>query len=398
MPKDLEIVPNRPPATEVAIVVYDRLCTFEFGCSVELFALPRPELEPDWYRCRLAAAEPGPLRATGGLTFTVDGGLEVLDNAGTIVVPGWRGPRESVPEALLAALRAAHARGARILSLCSGVFVLATAGLLDGKRATTHWRYLDDLEAGFPRIQAVPDVLYIDEGSILTAAGSAAGLDLCLHLVRRDFGVEVAAQVASRLVVPLHREGGQRQRVQRPVAPRPSGARRLAEVMDEVRATLDQPWSIDRLARAACTSKRELHRRFVAATGQSPGDWLIAERVARARELLEAPGYRLADIAQATGLGSVQTLRHHFRRRLATTPSGYRTATLGLGPEAVATRDRAVACSVTDPGSPPAEIVSRPRRARRSTALSTAVQATPTRPNHGNVSGEATTSGVGNTP
>ncbi|TVQ39215.1 MAG: transcriptional regulator FtrA [Geminicoccaceae bacterium] len=327
MPDSLEIVPSpAPPATAVAIVVYDRLCTFEFGCAVEIFALPRPEMGAGWYRCRLAAAEPGPLTATGGLRVEVDGGLEVLDTAGTIVIPGWRGAEEPVPEALCHALRQAHGRGARLVSLCSGAFVLAATGLLDGKRATTHWRYLEALQARYPRIETVADVLYVDAGDVLTAAGSAAGLDLGLHLVRRDFGAEVAVRVASRLVVPLHREGTQRQRVERPVAPARSAAARLAGLLDEVLATLDQPWPLDRLARTAGSSKRALHRQFVAATGQSPGDWLIDRQLARVCELLAEPGHTLADIAQATGFDSASTLRHHFRRRLATTPSGYRAA------------------------------------------------------------------------
>ncbi len=323
MPKMLEIVPN-PKA--VAIVVYDGLCTFELGCAVEVFALPRPELGPDWYHCRLAAAEPGPLRATGGLTVSVDGGLEVLEDAGTVVVPGWRSVDAPVPTALTRALVAAHDRGARILSLCSGVFVLAAAGLLADRRATTHWRYLDALASAYPQVRTVPDVLYVDEGRILTAAGSAAGLDLCLHLVRRDFGPRVAADVASRLVVPLHRAGDQRQRLRRPVVAERSGRARFARVLDEVCETLDQPWPIARLAAAAATSPRALHRRFVDATGRSPGDWLTDRRLERACDLLREGRHGLADVAVASGFATMQTLRHHFRRRLGTTPSAYRAA------------------------------------------------------------------------
>ena len=192
VPSSVEIMPNAlgrssPPANPLVVAVaYDGLCTFEFGCAVEVFGLPRPEMGSSWYRFAVAAAEDGPLRATGGLTVAAGGGLGLLARAGTVIVPGWRDAEASVPEPLCAALRDAHAAGARVLSLCSGAFVLAAAGLLDGRRATTHWRYFEALAARHPALTLVPDVLYVDEGSVLTAAGSAAGLDLCLHLVRRD--------------------------------------------------------------------------------------------------------------------------------------------------------------------------------------------------------------------
>ena len=204
----------------------------------------------------MAAAESGPLRAAGGITTGVDGGLDLLAGAGTIVVPGWRGVDAPVPAALCDALRAAHAAGARVLSLCSGAFVLAAAGLLDGKRATTHWRYFDALAARHPGLTLVPDVLYVDEGSVLTAAGSAAGLDLCLHLIRCDWGPRVANQVARRLVVPPHRGGGQAQYVERPVPRDRAAGSRLAGLLDRVRAALNQDWPIELLAAEAALSPR----------------------------------------------------------------------------------------------------------------------------------------------
>ncbi|MFZ2870855.1 DJ-1/PfpI family protein, partial [Zavarzinia sp.] len=194
-------MPNETSPLVVALA-YDGLCTFEFGLAVEVFGLPRPEMGPDWYRFAVASVDPGPLRATGGVRLLVDGGLEMLDQAGTIIVPGWRGADVPVPEALREALRRAAGRGARLLSICSGVFVLAAAGLLEGRRATTHWRYAARLAAAYPAIMVDADVLYVDEGQVLTSAGSAAGLDLCLHLVRRDFGAEAANRVARRLAVP----------------------------------------------------------------------------------------------------------------------------------------------------------------------------------------------------
>ena len=322
-------MPNAPTNPLVVAVAYDGLCTFEFGCAVEVFGLPRPEMEPAWYRFAVAAAEAGPLRAAGGITVGVDGGLELLARAGTVVVPGWRGADAPVPEALCVALREAHAAGARVLSLCSGAFVLAAAGLLEGKRATTHWRYFDALAARHPGLTLVLDVLYVDEGNVLTAAGSAAGLDLCLHLVRRDWGPRAANQVARRLVVPPHRDGGQAQYVERPVPRERASGSRLAGLLDRVRAGLEQDWPVERLAAEAAVSPRALHRRFREATGLSPGAWLIAERLARARELLEGNTMSVEDVAAACGFGTAATLRHHFRTCLGTSPTAYRTRFAG---------------------------------------------------------------------
>src|SRR5882672_9282324 len=207
----------------VVALAYDRLATFEFGIVVEVFGLPRPEIKVPWYRFEVCALDRGPLRATGGVTIRAGAGLGALSRAGTIIIPGWRDPEERPPEALLTALRAAHARGARLVTICSGVFVLAAAGLLDGRRATTHWRYVERLRSLHPQIRVEPDVLYVDEGSILTSAGSAAGIDLCLHVVRRDYGAEIANQVARRLVMPPHRDGGQAQYVQDPIRSDASG-------------------------------------------------------------------------------------------------------------------------------------------------------------------------------
>src|SRR5690349_4358949 len=219
-----------------------------------MFALPRPELQVPWYEFRVCAIDPGPLRAPGGITVRPRAGLGALATAGTIVIPGWRDIDERPPEALLKAVRAAHARGARLVTICSGVFVLAAAGLLDGKRATTHWRYVDQLRARYPRIEVEPDVLYVDEGSVLTSAGSAAGIDLCLHVVRRDYGAEVANQVARRLVVPPHRDGGQSQYVRSPV--REQGSDGLAPVMEWAIGRLDKRITIRDLAKKAAMSER----------------------------------------------------------------------------------------------------------------------------------------------
>nr|WP_029030616.1 transcriptional regulator FtrA [Salinarimonas rosea] len=315
--------PSPPDNRLVVALAYDGLCTFEFGVAVEIFGLARPEMGHGWYRFAVAAAEPGPLRAAGGVRVLCDGGPELLDEAGTIVVPGWRGADAPVPEAIRDALRRAHARGARILSLCSGVFVLAAAGLLAGRACTTHWRYADALADAYPDLTVRPDVLYVDEGAVLTSAGSAAGIDLCLHLIRRDFGAQAANSVARRLVVPPHRDGGQAQFVEAPV-PRAREGARLGPLLDRLRASLDRPYTIAAMAGEAGMSARTFQRRFEATTGHAPGEWLVRERLARARTLLETTDARLDDIAAACGFGTLATLRHHFRTRLATSPGAYR--------------------------------------------------------------------------
>ena len=332
MPNPPRCPPGPPAANRLVVALaYDGLCTFEFGVAAEVFGLPRPEMGPGWYRFGVASLEPGPLRAAGGLRVEVDGGAALLARAGTVVVPGWRGAAEPVPDALCRALRRAHARGARVLSLCSGVFVLAAAGLLAGRRATTHWRYLDALHSAYPDIALAPDVLYVDEGSVLTAAGSAAGIDLCLHLVRRDFGPAAANSVARRLVVPPHREGGQAQYIPRPVPTEREGAR-LGPLLDRMRARLDRPQPLPALAREAGMSLRTFLRRFHDATGCPPGEWLLRHRLDRARELLE--GARAAPVEEVAGLcgfGSAATLRHHFRRRFGLGPAAYRARFAGGG-------------------------------------------------------------------
>jgi AraC family transcriptional activator FtrA len=307
---------------KVVALAYDRLCTFEFGCVVELFALPRPELAVPWYEFAVCAAERGPLRAAGGVEVRVPHTLRLLESADTIVIPGWRAIEEPPPAALLNALRRAFARGARLCSICSGVFVLAAAGLLDGRRATTHWRYVEPLAARYPRIRVEPNALYVDAGRLLTSAGSAAGLDMLLHLIRRDHGPRVANEVARRLVVPAHREGGQAQFVPRPVAADERG--RLSRLLDHIRAHVAKPHPLAALAARAAMSERTLQREFRAATGQAPHEWIVGERIARAKELLESTRLSTQAVAMRVGLGSAESLRHHFRRRVGTTPGQYR--------------------------------------------------------------------------
>jgi AraC family transcriptional regulator, transcriptional activator FtrA len=321
MPKAASGQPDKPNR-RVVVVAYDGLATFEFGIAVEVFGLARPEMGQDWYQFTVAAAEEGPLKATGGVRILVDGGLELLDEAGTIIFPGWR-TKDPVPASLIEAVRKAAGRGARLMSICSGAFILAAAGLLAGKRATTHWRYAEQLAARYPDIRIAPDVLYVDEGQVLTSAGSAAGIDLCLHVVRKDFGPDAANHVARRLVVPAHREGGQAQFIERPVPP-PREGMRLGPLLERMRTQLGRPQTIAKLAREAGMSVRTFLRRFKAATGTTPAEWLLAERLGRARELLEGSASPLEDIAFTCGFGSLATMRHHFRERLGVSPGAYR--------------------------------------------------------------------------
>lgn len=310
------------PDRSVAIAIYDGLCTFEYGIAAEIFGLDRPEMGPDWYRLTTCAIEPGPLSALGGIKVSAEAGLDALESAGTIVVPGWRGPAAPVPEPFLIALRRASARGARIVSICSGAFVLAAAGLLEGRRATTHWRYAEAFRDAYPHLELTPEVLYVDEGSVLTSAGSAAGLDLLLHLVRRDFGGEAANTVARRLVAAAHRDGGQAQFIERPVPRRANG--RLAPLLDEMRASIASPASIDHLARRAAMSRRSFLRHFKALTGVTPGAWVVDERLAQARRLLEAGSVPIDVVASSVGFNSTATFRRHFRRRQGIGPGEYR--------------------------------------------------------------------------
>ncbi len=307
---------------QVAVLLYDGLCMFEFACAAEIFGLDRPEAGPDWYGFHTASVDGRPVRSQFGGRLQADGDLRLLRRAGTIIIPGWRGADVPVPAPLVAALRHAHRRGSRLLSICSGVFVLAATGLLDGHRATTHWRHAPALRTRHPRVEVDPDVLYVDNGQVLTSAGSAAGLDLCLHLVRRDFGGAKANLVARRLVIPPHRDGGQAQYVERPVAPSRRDA--LSPLLDHLRQHLDQAHSVATIAARVNMSERTFLRKFQAATGTSPGQWLAQARIEHACQLLEQTGAGIDEVARRSGFGTATTLRHHFRQRLGTSPASYR--------------------------------------------------------------------------
>ncbi len=314
---------NRPPLNrKVCAIAFDGMPLFEFSIAVELFGLDRPEMGPDWYSFRVASFDGKPCRTTAGLRVEADAGLDILEDAGTIIIPGW--PLHlPVPQKLIDLLVCGYARGARIVTICSGAFVLAAAGLLKGRRATTHWKYTDHVREHYPDIEIVPDVLYVDEGQILTSAGSAAGIDLCLHLIRRDYGPEAANKVARRLVVPPHRDGGQAQFIERAV-PIVYESDRLGPLLDRMRANLHKEHRIGDLARQAGMSERTFLRRFSEATGTTPAKWLLTARLAEARDHLEASDISVEEVAARTGFGTTTNLRHHFREHLNTTPTAYR--------------------------------------------------------------------------
>jgi AraC family transcriptional regulator, transcriptional activator FtrA len=305
----------------VAVLAYEGLCTFEFGIAVELFGLPRPELE-DWYEFEVCGLETGPLSATGGFHVSPHAGVSGLLRADTIVIPGWRNPDETPPLRLIRTLRKAHERGTRLMSICSGVFVLAATGLLDGKAATTHWRYFDELARSFPDIRLQPNVLYVDEGDVLTSAGSAAGIDLCLHLIRKDFGPVIANKIAQRLVLPPHREGGQAQFVESPVGELEYPW--LSNTFDWVRQNLHKEIRVVQLADLAHMSKRTFARRFAETTGSSPLEWVTSLRIRKARDLLETTELPIESVAENSGFGSAPVLRHHFRKQFSLSPNLYR--------------------------------------------------------------------------
>ncbi|WP_329581702.1 DJ-1/PfpI family protein [Kitasatospora sp. NBC_01250] len=322
---------RRPePVHTVAVYAFEGMAPFELGVVVEVFALARPELAgllaAPWYGLKVCAEQPGrPLGAMGGFLLTAQHGLDELAAADTVIVAGVPNAfTGEVSPALVAALRTAHERGARIVSICSGAFALAAAGLLDGKEATTHWRYAELLQQRHPAVTVNPDVLYVDHGDLLTSAGSAAGIDLCLHLVRTDHGARVANTVARRFVVPPHRDGGQAQFIQAAVPPVDAAEDGVARSMQWALDHLSAPLSISLLARAARMSDRSYLRHFTARNGTSPMRWVITQRIAASLPLLESLDGTVEEIAAAVGFESAATYRHHFGRTMRTSPTAYR--------------------------------------------------------------------------
>jgi AraC family transcriptional activator FtrA len=305
----------------VAAVIDQGALTFDFAIPCEVFGLDRSDIVDPWYEFLVVAAGKRRVRTQTGFVIDAPYGLDALERADTIVVPGWSDPDDEPSDALKEALVAAHDRGARLVSLCTGAFVLAASGLLDDRRATTHWMYVDRLRARHPRVHLDPNVLYVVDGNVFTSAGTAAGIDLCLHLVRLDHGVDVAATVARRLVMPLYRAGGQAQYVDTPV---PEGGDGLGALLDWGRAHLDSGITVDDLATHGALSPRTLTRRFRAAVGMPPGEWLQRERLRLAQRLLERTDDPVELIARRAGYESAVTMRAQFAARLDTSPRAYR--------------------------------------------------------------------------
>ena len=302
----------------VALATAGHLLHFELGIAYEIFGNPPLDVS-EWYDVRLCG--PGSVQV-GPFTVEPDDGLGRLATADTVIVPALADVDEPPPAELVDAVRAAYEAGARIASLCTGAFVLGEAGLLDGRRATTHWGHAAALSARYPQAVVDPDVLYTDNGNVLTAAGKAAAVDLCLHLIHLDHGATVANTVARRLVVPPHRAGGQAQFVATPV--QVSGDHSLAHLLAWAQERLDQPLTVTDLARRANTSPRHLGRQFRAVTGQTPLQWLLTQRVRRAQQLLEATDDGIESVAVATGMGTATTLRRQFKRLVGVPPDSYR--------------------------------------------------------------------------
>jgi transcriptional regulator GlxA family with amidase domain len=301
----------------VAVLALADVVAFDLSTPAQVFGN-----EPGRYAFTACGVRAGSVPSTTGFAIDVPRGLDAVAEADTVLVPGLRPPQWPPPAAALDALRAAHARGARVASICTGAFVLAQAGLLDGRRATTHWAHAERLARRYPAVTVDPGVLYVDEGDVLTSAGVAAGIDLCLHLVRRDHGAEVANAVARRIVVAPHRDGGQAQFVEAPLPP--ASDRGLQATRAWAAQRLRDPLTVAALARHAACSERTFARRFRAETGTTPLQWLLGQRVLHARRLLEATDLPVEHVADEAGFGTAASLRSHFRRATATTPLAYR--------------------------------------------------------------------------
>jgi transcriptional regulator GlxA family with amidase domain len=308
----------------IGLAVTDDTPVFELAVPCEVFGTNRSDLVDPWYDLRICAAAPGPVRTTTGLRIDTPYGLDDLVEADTVVVAAVARPVQLAPPAeLIDAVRTAHQRGKRIMSICSGAYVLAAARLLNGRRATTHWLNSDDLARRFPDVHVDPTPLYIDEGDIITSAGTGSAIDACLHLVRRDHGAAVANEVARRMVVPPHREGSQAQYT-RPTRRVSDEKNPLNPVLDWARGRLHETLTVGRLAQVAHLSERTFARRFRDVLGITPLQWLLQQRVRLAQELLETTDETIENIARRAGFGTAATLRYHFGRVTSVSPQQYR--------------------------------------------------------------------------
>ncbi|MFT6914007.1 MAG: transcriptional regulator GlxA family with amidase domain [Motiliproteus sp.] len=315
-----------PKPTLVAVIAFDRISPFHLSVPCVVFG--EVQTSPDTFELQVCSAEGKRLRTTAGYEVVVEHGLEMIEQADILIVPSWRDPNERPPQLLLDALVAAHQRGAQVVGLCLGAYVLAEAGLLDGGRATTHWAYSEDFSRRYPRVLLNPDVLYIDEGRIITSAGTAAGIDCCLHMLREKLGAELANRAARRLVVPPHRQGGQAQFIDQPL-PAATRDSSLTELIDWVRANLRLAHSLDSLAEHGHMSRRTFTRHFRQITGIPVKKWLLNERLSLCQRMLETSDCSIESVADHAGFGSVISMRQQFRQAFGLTPTAWRKSFKG---------------------------------------------------------------------
>lgn len=309
----------------VAALIYDAVNPFELGVATDIFGFERPELDVPWYRFLICADEPRPIRSSVGLLLTTPYTLEHTNAADTIIVPGSRPGMVPVSEALLETLRQSYQRGARLIALCTGTFLLAAAGLLDGRCVTTHWAWAAQLAEQYPQVRVDPRKLYIDDGQILTSAGTAAAIDLSLHVVRQDYGAEIATAIARRMVVPPHRDGGQAQYIEMPFPPLSANNEPFDATLTWIIDHLQEPLTVEQMAARAMMSSRTFARRFQATLGTTPYQWVLQQRIVLAQRWLETTDEMIEQVAFRCGFSSAATLRLHFQRLLRITPQRYRS-------------------------------------------------------------------------
>ncbi|MDN6881976.1 helix-turn-helix domain-containing protein [Variovorax sp. CAN2819] len=315
--------PAASAAETVAVVAFDGISPFHLSVPCMVFGEDRTEAGAPRFRVQVCAPAPGELRTNAGFSLVVPHGLEAIRRARIVVVPSWRDDCSAAPPELIRALQAAHRRGAIVVGLCLGAFVLAEAGLLDGRPATTHWKLAPAFAKQYPKVKLQPEVLYVDDGNVLTSAGTAAGIDCCLHLLRVRHGAETANRAARRMVVAPHRQGGQAQYIEQPV-PATAERDRLAPLLEWLGRHLDKPHELDDLARRALMSRRNFTRRFRESTGTTVGQWVQNQRLALAQRLLETTDHPVERIATGAGFGSAVSLRKHFVSAFKVSPTAYR--------------------------------------------------------------------------
>ncbi|AKE09822.1 GlxA family transcriptional regulator [Serratia liquefaciens] len=308
---------------KVGIVVFNNIIPFHLSVPCAVFEKALNGKGEPAYQLLICATEPGPLKTNAGFSIIAEYGLAALAQADMVIVPSWSDPEVLPPTQLIDALLSAHARGATLVGLCMGAFVLAAAGLLNGRPATTHWRWMSDFLQRYPQVSIDKNVLYVDNDDIVTSAGTAASIDCCLHLVRKRCGAETANAVARQLVVPPHRQGGQAQFIEQPVY-NTAGGDRFMQTLNWATENLQQPLTLDQLAERACMSRRSFTRRFQQTTGTSVMQWLLNQRLAMAQRFLEKTDQPVERIAQAAGFATALSMRRHFQRQFKTSPSLYR--------------------------------------------------------------------------